>query len=121
MRLSDVIDPLIGTDGEDPTEYGGMVPSTAPPFAMTRWTPMTRENGISRCAFHRRDERIIGFLGSRQPAIWMGDWGSVAVMPGVGEVRPTAHDRGLAFDRSSEVSRASRYEVSLLTASGSRI
>lgn len=121
MRLVDVIDPLIGTDGADPTEYGGMVPATAPPFAMTRWTPMTRENGISRCAFHRQDDRLIGFLGSRQPAIWMGDWGSVAVMPGVGDVRVTAEDRGLALDRASEVATASCYRVDLLTKAGGRI
>lgn len=119
--LVDAIDPMIGTDGEDPTEYGGMVPATAPPFAMTRWTPMTRENGISTCAFHRRDGHIIGFLGSRQPAIWMGDWGNVAVMPGVGHVRPHVRDRGLAIDRSSELSSASQYVVDLLTASGGRI
>lgn len=43
------VNALIGTDGPHATEYVGMVPSTAPPFAMTRWTPMTRENGISRC------------------------------------------------------------------------
>jgi predicted alpha-1,2-mannosidase len=119
--LADCIDPLIGTDGADATEYGGMVPSTAPPFAMTRWTPMTRENGISRCAFHRQDERIIGFLGSRQPAIWMGDWGSVAVMPGVGEVRVEAADRALALDRASEVATASRYRVDLVPSPGDRI
>ncbi|MEU1972033.1 GH92 family glycosyl hydrolase [Microbacterium sp. NPDC019599] len=121
VGLVDWIDPLIGTDGEDPTEYGGMVPATAPPFAMTRWTPMTRENGISRCAFHRRDERIIGFLGSRQPAIWMGDWGSVAVMPGVGDVRVTAAERGLALDRGSEESTAACYRADLVTGAGTRI
>ncbi len=38
------VNPPIGTDGPLATEYGGMVPGTAPPFAMTRWTPTTREN-----------------------------------------------------------------------------
>jgi predicted alpha-1,2-mannosidase len=119
--LVDAVDPLIGTDGADPTEYGGMVPATAPPFAMTRWTPMTRENGISRCAFHRQDDRIIGFLGSRQPAIWMGDWGSVAVMPGVGDVRVDVDGRGLLLDRATEESTASWYSADLLTHEGGRI
>jgi predicted alpha-1,2-mannosidase len=105
------VNPLIGTDGPDPTEYGGMVPSAAPPFAMTRWTPMTRENGISRCAYHYADPSIIGFLGSHQPAIWMGDWGHVAVMPGVGRVRPLAADRGLPFTHADEVAGAAGYRV----------
>jgi len=105
------VNPLIGTDGPDPTEYGGMVPSTAPPFAMTRWTPMTRENGISRCAYHYADPVIIGFLGSHQPAIWMGDWGQVAVMPGVGPVQPLVADRGLAFSHDDEVAGAAGYRV----------
>lgn len=97
------VNPLIGTDGPDPTKCGGMVSSTAPPFAMTRWTPMTRENGISRCAYHYTDPAILGFLGSHQPAIWMGDWGHVAVMPGVGAVLPLAADRGLPFSHADEV------------------
>lgn len=105
------VNPLIGTDGPDPTEYGGMVPSTAPPFAMTRWTPMTRENGISRCAYHYADPLIVGFLGSHQPAIWMGDWGHVAVMPGVGVVRPLVGDRGLAFSHDDETAGAAGYRV----------
>jgi len=116
------VNPLIGTDGPDPTEYGGMVPSTAPPFAMTRWTPMTRENGISRCAYHYADPAIIGFLGSHQPAIWMGDWGQVAVMPGVGAVRPRAADRGLAFAHAAEVAGAAGYRVRMsLAGSGGQI
>ena len=115
----DRVDPLIGTDGPDPTEYGGMVPSTAPPFAMTRWTPMTRENGISRCAYHHGDDTIIGFLGSHQPAIWMGDWGQVAVMPGVGEVRPLVGDRALAFDHADEQAGAASYRVRMRTADAS--
>src|SRR3978361_1841911 len=100
------VNPLIGSDGPDRTEYGGMVPSTAPPFAMTRWTPMTRENGISRCAYHYQDPTIIGFLGSHQPAIWMGDGGHVAVMPGIGVVRPLATERGLTFAHDDEVAGA---------------
>lgn len=44
------VNPLVGTDGPAPTEYGRMVPSATPPFAITRWTPMTRGNGISMSA-----------------------------------------------------------------------
>ncbi|OBZ65465.1 hypothetical protein A0H81_14550 [Grifola frondosa] len=32
----DFVDPLIGNGGHSPNGSGGMIPSTAPPFAMTR-------------------------------------------------------------------------------------
>lgn len=67
----DYVNPLIGTTGQDPREYGGMIPSTAPPFGMTRWTPMTRENWVSRLPYHYNDKNITGFMGTHQPAIWM--------------------------------------------------
>lgn len=116
--LVDAVDPLVGTAGQDPTEYGGMVPATAPPFAMSRWTPMTRENGISRCAYHHDDDTVLGFLGSHQPAIWMGDWAFVALSPGAGPVRPDARDRGLPHDRATERARAESYAVDLLVPGG---
>ncbi len=116
--LTDAVDPLIGTTGADPTEYGGMVPSTAPPFAMTRWTPMTRLNDISRCPYHHDDGELLGVVGSHQPAIWMGDWGQALVSVGVGEVPGWV--RPLALDKSTEVARAHRYSVEVLDA-GARI
>lgn len=67
----DYVNPLIGTTGADPAEYGGMIPSTAPPFGMTRWSPMTRENWVSRLPYHWNDTSIAGFIGTHQPAIWM--------------------------------------------------
>lgn len=37
------VNPKIGTYGVTPNGNGGMIPSVAPPFGMTRWTPQTRE------------------------------------------------------------------------------
>lgn len=31
-------------DSPEPDLSGGMIPSVAPPFGMTRWTPQTRQN-----------------------------------------------------------------------------
>jgi putative alpha-1,2-mannosidase len=71
-----------------------MIPSVAPPFGMTRWSPQTRQNctsssilqvlcyvegevtdtrvDVSMCPYNQTDERIHGFIGTHQPAIWMG-------------------------------------------------
>ncbi|WP_326769381.1 hypothetical protein OG978_36795 [Streptomyces sp. NBC_01591] len=91
------VNPFIGTTGQSDTEYGGVIPSTAPPFGMTRWSPMTRDNYVSRTPYHYNDSEITGFIGTHQPTIWMGDSGYVVGMPGVSSVKTAAADRGLPF------------------------
>jgi putative alpha-1,2-mannosidase len=104
-----LVNPLIGTTGAHATEYGGMVPNTSPPFAMTKWTPQTRENRISVNAYHYNDSKIHGFQGSHQPAIWMGEWGQVVVMPGAGTVKPRFADRGLSYSHEDKFSTPWQY------------
>ncbi|EHK50168.1 glycoside hydrolase family 92 protein [Trichoderma atroviride IMI 206040] len=115
------VNPFIGTQGGDPNDNGGMIPSVAPPFAMTRWTPQTRENYISQVPYSNWDDRIHGFQATHQPAIWMGENGHVTLMPGLGdEIQPLFQKRGLAFKKSDESSTAYVYEVKLdATNSGS--
>lgn len=110
----DHIDPRIGTEAG----HGGMVPTTTAPFGMTQWTPMTRENYVSKRPYGNADDTIIGFLGTHQPAIWMGDYGYVAVMPGTGTVRPSVRDRGLRFSHDAETTRGYAYSVDLRTDAG---
>ena len=47
------VNPMIGTQrkSENDGNYGGMIPSTAVPFAMTRWTPTTRQNVVGSCPY----------------------------------------------------------------------
>ena len=74
----DFVDPLIGTEGTG-TQYGGMQPYTCVPFGSFHLVPMTRTNRIGRLSFNSADENLLGFILTRQPAIWMGDWGEVRV------------------------------------------
>ncbi|EHK18035.1 glycoside hydrolase family 92 protein [Trichoderma virens Gv29-8] len=108
------VNPLIGTRGYDPNDLGGMIPSVSPPFGMTRWTPQTRENFISQVPYNDRDRRMHGFQATHQPAIWIGENGHVALMPGLGdEVRPLFQHRGLSFRKEDERSTPYVYEVTL--------
>lgn len=107
------VDPLIGTYGVSPNSNGGMIPSVAPPFAMTRWTPQTRENFISQCPYGYGDSLIHGFQATHQPAIWMGEAGQIVLTPGMGEVQPSFVNRGLAFQKEDERSTPYVYEVTL--------
>lgn len=93
----DCVDPMIGTEGEG-TEYGGLMPYVGVPFGSAQWTPMTRLNEVSCLSYNASDSLLIGFIGSRQPAIWMGDWGQVSLMPQNGPVNMDYETRGCLID-----------------------
>ncbi len=114
------VNPLIGTQ-KSKLGYGGTMPFVSPPFAMTNWTPQTRQNKISITSYEYDDKAISGFIGTHQPAIWMGDYGYVTLMPQVGELRTTREARQLAFSHSDETAKADAYAVWLRTAEGTRI
>ncbi|KAJ5233144.1 hypothetical protein N7468_006100 [Penicillium chermesinum] len=113
IGVLEYVNPLIGTYGPSPNSNGGMIPSVAPPFAMTRWTPQTRENFISQVPYGDGDRIIHGFQATHQPAIWMGEAGQVVITPGVGKVQPLFENRGLAFRKEDEKSTPYVYEVLL--------
>ena len=95
-----------------------MIPSTGPPFAMTRWVAQTHQNYVSVTPYNWTATRIHGFQATRQPAIWMGESGPVVVIPGVsrdGEAKVEARfdERGLRMRKETEVITPSYYSVVL--------
>lgn len=98
-----------------------MIPSTAPPFAMTRWVAQTRQNYVSMTPYNYTDDTIHGFQGTHQPAIWMGESGQVVVVPGAGSIRSVFEDRGMKFDHEEEVVSASYYSTQLEAIEGGSI
>src|SRR5262245_38569576 len=114
------VNPLIGTL-KSKIGYGGTMPFVSPPFAMTNWTAQTRQNKISVTSYEYDDPSITGFIGTHQPAIWMGDYGYVTLIPQVGELRTTPESRALPFSHRDETARADSYAVSLRTADGQQI
>ncbi|KAI0163778.1 glycosyl hydrolase family 92-domain-containing protein [Pestalotiopsis sp. NC0098] len=108
------VNPLIGTNGANPDNNGGMIPSVSVPFGMTRWTPQTRENFISQVPYHDSDQYIHGFQATHQPAIWVGEQGQVVLTPGWGpQVKTLFQERGLEFKKEDEVSTPYVYQVLL--------
>lgn len=110
----DDVNPMIGTTGPSVSDYGGMIPGVATPFGMTHWTAMTRENKISVCPYNYKDMTIEGFLGTHQPAIWMGDYGQVSLMPQSGELKIA---RKLPYRHQDEISTPYYYSVKMGDAS----
>ncbi|GBE78894.1 glycoside hydrolase family 92 protein [Sparassis crispa] len=117
----DNVDPLIGAGGDSPNGSGGMIPSTAPPFAMTRWVAQTRQNYVSVTPYNYTDTEVHGFQGTHQPAIWMGESGQVVVVPGAGEVQSVFEQRGMPFSHDDEVITASYYSVQMDALEGGKI
>jgi putative alpha-1,2-mannosidase len=106
------VNPLIGTQ-QSQIGYGGTMPFVSPPFAMTNWTPQSRQNKISVTSYNYDDTTVSGFIGTHQPAIWMGDYGYVTIMPQIGTLRTTPETRKLAYSHSSEIANPNYYAVSL--------
>jgi predicted alpha-1,2-mannosidase len=114
------VNPYIGT-GSGAIGYGGMMPFVTPPFGMTDWTPQTRQNKISGVSYKYEDTKISGFIGTHQPAIWMGDFGYVTLMPQVGPLRTAPDTRALGFSHNDEVVHPDLYTVSMTGSDGQRI
>lgn len=114
------VNPIIGTDNIHPGNgnYAGMIPTVGSPFAFTRWTPMTYENDVGTCPYVYQDDLFHGFLGTHQPAQWMGESAEIAVCPGTGSVKTAFSERGLKFSHEDEVSSPHYYQSTLFTETG---
>lgn len=107
----DWVNPYIGTAGGG-SDYGGTMPFVTTPFGMTNWTPQTRQNKISVSSYAYEDHTISGFIGTHQPAIWMGDYGYLTLIPEIDSVKTAPEDRKLPFSREHETATPYYYSVS---------
>src|ERR1700738_3523597 len=96
----DYVNTIIGTPFAgfaEGLEGGGTLPAVGRPYAMTNFLAQTGESKMGRTSYVYEDKKIMGFLASHQPTVWMGDYGYVAVMPQVGELKVLPKERALAF------------------------
>ena len=106
------VNPLIGTQRSS-IGYGGTMPFVTAPFGMTSWTAQTRQNKISVTSYNYDDTTVSGFIGTHQPAIWMGDYGYVTLVPEIGELKTTPDARKLPYDHKTEETHPDYYSVLL--------
>jgi predicted alpha-1,2-mannosidase len=110
QRLTDLVNPLVGTAGQ-----GQTFPIAGVPFAMTDWTPQTRD-GEAKCVapYYSDDKRIQGFRGSHfLSGSCTQDYGSFTVMPVSGRLKLSAENRASAFTHAEETARPYQYSVRL--------
>jgi predicted alpha-1,2-mannosidase len=106
------VDPMIGTN-PGAIGYGGTMPFVTPPFGMTDWTPQSRQNKVGGVSYRYDDTSISGFMGTHQPAIWMGDYGYITIMPELDRLKTTPDNRKLTFRHEDEIARPDYYAVTL--------
>src|ERR1700728_2116141 len=110
---------FVGTGGG--VDYGATMPFVTAQFGMTNWTAQTRQNRISVSSYAYEDTYIQGFIGTHQPAIWMGDYGYVTLMPEIDSLKTAPDDRKLPFTHADEVARPDYYSVWMNAGNSRRI
>jgi len=107
---SDLVNPLVGTAAE-----GQTFPAAGVPFAMTDWTPQTRD-GETKCIapYYAADTRLEGFRGSHfMSGSCTQDYGSLTVMPVSGPLKLDAEARASSFSHAGEQAHPYLYSVDL--------
>jgi len=96
-------------------QFANTIPSVGPPFAMTQWTPQTRETEQKcQAPYYYADTVINGFRASH----WLSgscvqDYGSFSIMPISGRLTNVLTNYGSAFRHTSEISSPAYYQVDL--------
>jgi predicted alpha-1,2-mannosidase len=105
-RLTDFVDPFIGTDGTGHTS-----PAASRPFAMVAPGPDNADSGWDYTSgYQYRAPRIIGFSQTRASGTGIPELGDILLMP-LQAARDS--DFGSRYDKASEVARPGYYSVRL--------
>jgi predicted alpha-1,2-mannosidase len=112
--LTQYANPLIGTKGLI-FYYGRTTPFVTPPFGMTHWTACNQDGRIGRPLYQYLNTQITGFRGTHKPAMWMGDYGQVALMPAVGAMNEKKLAQKLFYAHHNEISKPYYYSLKVTT------
>ena len=113
-RLTDLVNPFIGTGG-----HGHTYPGPSLPFGMIQPGPDTRLTGWDGCSgYHYSDSRIFGFSHTHLSGTGIADYADVLLMPSTGEVRFNNGADGRpgyssVFSHAEEVAKPGYYAVTL--------
>ncbi len=115
-RLTDYVDPFIGTAGT-----GHTFPGATLPFGMVQLSPDTRDRGWANCSgYHSDNTSILGFSHTHLSGTGAIDYGDILVMPTVGEIQINPGDEAepstgyrSTFSHDSESAEPGYYAVTL--------
>jgi predicted alpha-1,2-mannosidase len=109
-KPADLVNPLAGTANE-----GQTFPAAGVPFAMTQWTPATREGQKKALVpYYYADTELLGFRGSHfMSGSATQEYGSVQITMGQGDQDLTASLPGIPYAHADEHSTPYVYDVTL--------
>ncbi len=115
-KLTDFVNPFIGTGG-----HGHTFPGATLPHGMIQVSPDTRTEGWDWCSgYNYADSSILGFSHTHLSGTGIGDYGDILFMPTTGEVKtvPGSIDKpGFGyrsrFSHKNEIARPGYYSVLL--------
>lgn len=110
--LAETVNTLRGTDSTPAFSRGNTFPAVAVPWGFNFWTPVTEVNS-ERWLYNYRSKRLTGFAVSHEPSPWIGEHGSVQVMPLFGKLRVDAQERWASFSHTTEEARPHYYRALL--------
>ncbi|WP_299431769.1 GH92 family glycosyl hydrolase [uncultured Maribacter sp.] len=115
----DYIDTRIGTKpwsgkstlSQAELPQGHVYPGVGAPFAMTQISPQTTKKDIPYWWEH---EKIQGFRSTHYPnGASMSEYGSLTIMPMVGDLKITPEERASTFNHANEIAKPHYYSVTL--------
>ncbi|MFC0772907.1 GH92 family glycosyl hydrolase [Terrimonas alba] len=124
QNLLEYVQPLSGTAPSTTTaalkhseagseKNANTIPAVTLPFAMTQWTPQTRQTEI-KCQppYFYKDSLLSGFRGTH----WLSgsctqDYGSFTIMPVVGKLKTTAKEYAVPCSPNSEITTPAYYKL----------
>lgn len=110
--LTQLVNPLMGTDSKPILSNGNTYPSIALPWGMNFWTPQTGKMGSGWQYMYSAD-KIVGFKQTHQPSPWMNDYGEFALFPETGAIKLDEMSRASWFSHKAEIAKPYYYSVYL--------
>ncbi|MCG6188308.1 GH92 family glycosyl hydrolase [Maribellus maritimus] len=111
-NLTDLVNPLMGTDSEFLLSNGNTYPAIARPWGMNFWTPQTGEMG-NGWGYTYDAYKIRGIKQTHQPSPWINDYAAFSFMPITGELKVNEDERASWFSHKAETAKPFYYKVYL--------
>lgn len=111
-NLTDLVNPLMGTDSDHALSNGNTYPAIARPWGMNFWTPQTGKMGHG-WGYTYDAYKIRGIKQTHQPSPWINDYAAFSFMAVTGELKFDEDDRASWFSHKAEVAKPHYYKVYL--------
>lgn len=110
QRISDYVNPMVGTGG-----HGHTFPGATVPFGFCQMSPDTRLDGSwDGCSgYHHSDSVIYGFSHTHLSGTGCSDYGDISFMPSVQKNTLKGYDYAASFQHATEQAEAGFYHVEL--------